>query len=494
MKKYLWLLSTAFLIQGCGNKEVFSPNKAGKETSVTSSALSAYQQCTQKTHIKAPVDVLVLVDNSSSTVVFDKDKKDQLARMIKSFALDDNFNYHIMVAPLVGSSSSSMLFANDTSTLDSSVANTVKPTSQISSINFPITPGGEYGISRAYDLIQANRSNGIFRSNSHTIVAILTNGNDTECTDVSHYKCELVDRARFYDSRINKLSCLGHNTSFGSNNCSGINSLNAETFRFVSLSIANSNSCSGTSGTFYHYASDGVFKSGLASRSYMDSYPLNGIYNDARDFCDSKADIFSHIRGLIKDVVLKHKYDRWPIASADANIDLQSIKVKVINANGTIRELSNMENNPSPTSGFKYDKNCVVSGSELCNTRISPTPGEPFTGHLVKLFGSDQVEFPECLSVEYYAPVEEYAYYYLPYGTPSNKDDIEFYVDGVQFFESSTNGWEFLGNKCQSDLSGKVFNIPTAGACGPILKLNGSAKIKTKQGASVSVRVDYISL
>ncbi|MCK6594793.1 MAG: hypothetical protein L6Q33_06305, partial [Bacteriovoracaceae bacterium] len=233
MKKYFWLLASLLLLQACGAKEQFAANKANKETSVSSSLLTTTRLCSAKTHIKAPVDVLILLDNSSSTNVFDSTAKSRLKNMINAFALDDNFDYHIMVAPLVGSTANAVLFANYPQDLNSSAQAKLRPTSAISSLSFPVQTGGEYGVSRSYDLIQSNRgTGGIFRSGSHTIVAVLTNGNDTQCSDSRGYNCQLSDRS-FYNGAINQLTCLGHNTSFSGGSCAGITSLNAETFRFV---------------------------------------------------------------------------------------------------------------------------------------------------------------------------------------------------------------------------------------------------------------------
>lgn len=500
MKKYLWFLCTVLIIQGCGNKEVFSPNKAASQTTVNSALQSTSTLCSAKTHIKAPVDVLVLFDNSPSSNAFNSTTRTRLKTMIQGF-VQDNFDYHIMVAPLSGTSisdtSSAVVYASDASTLNASVQSKLRPTSSISSISFPTFTGTEYGIRRAYEIIQANRSNGVFRNNAYTMIAVLTNGNDTQCSDTLGYSCTPANKS-FYNSAINQLTCLGHNSPFSpaGASCSGT-SLDSAMFRFISLS-PKTNSC-GSAGTFYHYASQEIFSNGLMSRSYVDSNPLNTgvtIYNDARDFCDSNSDIFSHIRSSIKDVVLKHKYNRWPVADSYANIDADTIKVRLIGpTNNVIRELVNNTGATSPTSGFSYAGVCTISGSENCNTRYFPTPGgEPFPGHLIRLHGSDEVEFPNCLSVEYYAPTETYRYVYLPYGTP-REETLELYIDNQKIEKSTTNGWEFIGNKCASSLTdGKVLNLPVAGSCGPILKLNGSAAVSSKQGANVSVRVDYISM
>lgn len=519
MKKYLWLLSTAFLIQGCGNKEVFSPNKAASETTVNSALQTNSTLCSTKTHIKAPVDVLVLFDNSPSSNAFNADTKDRLTKMIQGF-VQDNFDYHIMVAPLVtartgnyatdsspsvlSDTSSAVIFAADSSTLNNSVLPKLRPTKSISSISFPSYTGNEYSIKRASEIIKANRSNGVFRNNAYTMIAVLTNGNDTQCTDFKGADCGLsYSDKSFYNSTLNQLTCLGHNTSYSPAgvpcSSSGVGpSLDASMFRFISLSPKN-NSC-GTPGTYYHYASNEIFNNGLATRSYVDSNPMvmssSSVYNDARDFCNSSADIFSHIRSSIKDVVLKHKYNRWPVAESYANIDTATIKVKLIGpTNNVIRELTNNSGVTSPSSGFSYEGVCSISGSETCNTRYYPTPGgEPFPGHLIRLHGSDEVEFPNCLSVEYFAPTEVYRYVYLPYGTP-NQETLELYIDNQKIEKSSTNGWEYIGNQCASSLTdGKILNLPVAGSCGPILRLHGSSAVTSKQGASVSVRVDYISL
>ncbi len=118
MKKLLLnfcLLTIAF---GCGNKEVFSPNKSNKEIAIASPLQTSTTLCSLKTHVRPPVDVLVLFDNSPSSNAFNQTTRSRLTSMIQGF-VQDNFNYHIVVAPLVSSSASdistAVIFANSNS-------------------------------------------------------------------------------------------------------------------------------------------------------------------------------------------------------------------------------------------------------------------------------------------------------------------------------------------------------------------------------------------
>ncbi len=505
MKNFFLISALLSLLFGCGGKELFSANKSNKQIAIESPAQATNTLCSQSTHIRPPVDVLILFDNSPSAIVFNTETRNRLISMIQSFA-QDNFDYHILVAPLTSSSisdtSSSALFANYPATLTGTALSKLRPTSAISSISFPYVTGGEYGIKRSYEIIQANRSNGIFRNNAFTVAAVLTNGNDTECTNSKGYACGLQDKS-FYNTNINRLTCLGINTPYLSGSCSGVSTLNAEMFRLITLSPKTvSSSCGAFAGTYYQHASNEVFNNGLASRTYTDSNPMimdqagSIIYNDARDFCAS-ADIFSHIRSSIKDLVIKHRYDRWPVADENAAIDSASIRVSVLDQyNNVIKTLVNNTGVSSPSEGFSYQGICIPSASDQCYTRFYPTPGEPFRGHLIKLHGGDILEFPKCLKVDYYAPNVEYMYVYLPYGAP-NESTLELYIGTTKIEKSAVNGWEYVGNKCSTNGTlpdgGKVLNLPTPTVCGPMLKLYGSAIVKTKQGSSVQVRLDYIS-
>ena len=75
-------------------------------------------------------------------------------------------------------------------------------------------------------------------------------------------------------------------------------------------------------------------------------------------------------------------------------------------------------------------------------TRYYPSPGEPFTGHIIRLSGTARVQHPECMSVQTRAAKEYYGFVWL--NQRPLEESIELTINGRTIPQSTTNGWELL--------------------------------------------------
>ena len=72
------------------------------------------------------------------------------------------------------------------------------------------------------------------------------------------------------------------------------------------------------------------------------------------------------------------------------------------------------------------------------NTRYAPEPGEPYSGHMIKLIGTEVI-YPDYLTVTYNAPPSFYGYCQIS-GTPL-ESSIEVYINNSKVDSSK---WTLL--------------------------------------------------
>ena len=202
--------------------------------------------------------------------------------------------------------------------------------------------------------------------------------------------------------------------------------------------------------------------------------------------------IFDGVNTAIKQTLLKHRYDYWPVAGASASIDPDT--VRVVRSDGKIltnRRVSNVSN------GYELVLDSAGKAQTLtANTRYYPTAGEPFTGKMIRLFGNegnDKIVYPDCLTVTYDAEKTKYGYIYLKYGEP-NVSTIEVRINGNLVPQNASNGWSYMGLQYTSALnqSYKVFDLPAGTSSGYMLQLNGSYQF-TNTGSAINITVYYNS-
>lgn len=498
MKQLNYLL--VLLVLFSCTKQEFQTNKGSQSSTITSVTTTSAKLCSQHTLVKPQVDILFLWDNTSSFNFVTDATKTSMSNLISS--VSEKFDYHILNAPLVPAQSTSMyemtLIASDTNSVSGSATSILKSKEQaVSALGFTGGVGtAEKGIDRAYNIITSNRSNGIFRDGAYTLIVLMSNEDDKGCELATGYnKCTSTDKNNYLAPLKQKMLCLRGNTS--AYNCSGYPTLNSSMMRFITIAPIdlNKNSCAANQNypiaSNYRTISELVYNSTYTNgwptsndhlnpdvAGFRDSYNLCGISDFTR--------IFDGVNSAIKQTLIKHVYSYWPVASSTTSVDPDTLVVT--RDDGKV--LVNRTGESNPSDGYAYIGNQINHA-----TRSSPTAGEPFTGKMIQLFGSndnDLIVYPKCLTVSFKEVKSNYGYIYLQNGEPYTPS-IEVTINGSQVPQSTTNGWSYMGLQYISALDSnyKVANLPNGATSGYIIQLNGTYKISNSQ--NVNIQVFYTS-
>ena len=167
------------LFSSC-SEDLFSPNK-NKDTDkpnprVTTSSFS----CSGFTHIKPQVDFLFLWDNSTSSVFINSQTKQALDNTIE--LISNRFDYHILLAPLLGNGNDNAFLVSETPDNLTQDALNMKVDRSVASSklsNFsPVSGNSENGVERVREMLSINISNGVFRQGAYTIIVVMSNEDD----------------------------------------------------------------------------------------------------------------------------------------------------------------------------------------------------------------------------------------------------------------------------------------------------------------------------
>ena len=455
--KLLLFLIVSTLLSSCGEEVLTS--KTINEKAVTNSIQTfEVNTCSQMQFQKPPVDILYVIDNSGSTVASSfQDIKSEISNTI--YNISKEFDYHVYFAPLNPAPNDSIsgypLIVSDPESLPSlSSVNLVSP----ESLNMFSQESGnnvEHGFTRAYNLINYNRSNGIFRENANTIIVMISNGDDTEST-ITFGSGRATDPQVFNSLKQNFQKLTKKYASANSVS----NPLNAENFKFISL-VAHQNCFDWSIGTNYKRMSKELFQYLNPSTDYVNQ--------DTTDLCSSNySSLFQVVNQSIRQVVVGHKYDHWKISSASSSsIQEDDITLTKISADGSRSNIPRDSNN-----GFEY-----LGYRSNLPTRYDPTVGEPQTGLIVKLNGNARIQYPECVIAKTRTPTEYFGYIAVPREPDTSTITVE--IRGSEISQSSTNGWSYIGYR--DTLNTKVPGpnnasvTPEVNKTGYFIKLNGNA-------------------
>lgn len=495
MKRSLLILAALMLVISCA-KEEFAINKGVQSGAVSPITTTSTKLCSQHTLISPQVDILMLWDNSSSFNFVTSATKSSMTKLIDS--VSENFDYHILSVPLVPASNTplyegTLVTKNNTGLSGNALGIVKTKEAAVAGLAFSSGPGGaESGIDRATQVIESNRTNGIFRNGAYTIIVIMSNEDDKGCELNSPYaSCANSEVNQYITPRITKLLCLRGNT-YADCSGSGVSSpLNSSMMRVINISPLTQCS-SGLNRINYRYRR--VAKE-IYEAPYNNGWPTSNDHlspdvtgaPDSYNLCSIDfSHIFDGVNAAIKQTLIKHKYDYWPVAGTSADVDPDTLRV--VRSDGKI--LANRTGESNPMDGYQY-----VGNQTARNTRVLPTPGEPFTGKMIRLFGgdgNDRIVYPDCLTVTFDANKLQYGYIYLKYGAP-NVASIEVRINGALVPQSTTNGWDYMGMQLVSglDSSLKVFDLPPGTPSGPIIRLNGTYKFQNSASSPVSVSVLY---
>ncbi|ATH08837.1 hypothetical protein BIY24_13035 [Halobacteriovorax marinus] len=403
-RKWILILLAPLLFISC-NEEQFGVGKQNSSVQTNPVETGSTFVCSDHTLIRPPVDLLFLWDNSTSTNYIHPDKKAALNNTLNY--ISDRFDYQVMIAPLVGSGNNNTYFFSRSGSTPSGVTH-ISKSSAVSVIeSLPLATGAaEAGGARARDLIKNNMNNSIFRPNAYTIVVLLSNEDDDSYVQ-NDYGSNKNEAEKLGNGITHDLLCLKGGTYNGSyrnsyssysTNCSGVPKLNASMMRFLSITPSGS------------FAYRKISRNIAISQNYSESDWTNLSVS-------SFSNIFDQVNSVIADQVIKHRYNYWPVAGT--NVEVEPSSIQVYRNNGT-----QLESDEFSYIGKQVNK----------NTRYHPSLGEPYTGHMIELIGEGEVIFPSCLRVTYNAPAAYYGYCHL--SSQPLESSIEVKINGVKIANS----------------------------------------------------------
>jgi hypothetical protein len=459
----LTLLFLLMTIVSCGSEQFGAVPKTSRH-SVDSLSSYSHSSCSIFTLIKPKVDVLYIVDNSSSSYYIANDIKNALSNTVEK--LSNEFDYRVIGTPLLQTASENENYQVMTNSSDlqgiPTDARRISSAANFSFFSNTPTSGVERGVSRLISFIDYHK-NSLLRNNSHLVVVFISNGRDEDIeSDAGYGNGETILNSITYTNKFNHL--VGYKYSQG-----------LQQLRIISLT-AKTICQSG-----YRTALKSYVK--LSNDIYVNSNSTDDNLNqDSFNLCSSGGinSIFSAINQSIKQVVLPHKYRYWPITFAENNemVSTDEIKVRKISLSGSVTTLTR------DTDWIYEDKGTP----QTVLTRELPTLGEPIFGrHFIKF--TNLITYPDCILVTSVSRTEYYGYIVLP--QKPKIESVSVRINGHVITQSMNNGWS------DQTSSPSTRNIkvpyPQSGDENPpvirtgfMLKLNGSSNYY-KSGDNVEV-------
>ncbi|MFP5457609.1 MAG: hypothetical protein ACLGG7_02650 [Bacteriovoracia bacterium] len=455
MKSTLALLLALSALWGCSKEEFASTPKT---VPFVADQVNFFQNlsCSNHTLIKPPVDILYIVDNSLSAGKLTDQVRTQITKTVQS--ISQEFDYRIMIAPLLPDGESDtnrpVITNNASSFTHSRIVNLELQSNYF--FQRPTGSGFEPGFSRSAALIRQNRN--VFRSDAHTIIVLVSNGDDTETqkcfTTTAGSNCS-TDQAKM-DAAIQNFRNLKAE-------------LNVQQLRFFSL-VAHTDACQPgyLNATRYKFMSQRMYTDPNNHRSPATSLPAdqnNRSTPDSYDLCSNEYAIYQGVNQSIRQLVLPHEYSKWQISestSPDA-IDRTDLKVDRLDENGVATPLV-----------LNQDYTCCSTGTNV-NTRVLPSAGEPKTGTFIDL--TTPLKYPACLLVKTRTPTEYYSYVVAP--TKPRPETTVVRVRGSNIPQSETNGWSYDGYRENQNIKVRPDGTPGTPALnrtGYFIRLNGTAR------------------
>jgi hypothetical protein len=456
-----------FLAVGCGSENFGTTSKTTKQ-SPDALRTYAHNACSTMTLVKPKVDVLYLVDNSSSTYYIASDIKTALGNTVTG--LSSAFDYRVIGTPLLETANGNADFQVMTNSSDiAGIPSDSRLISSAGSFDFfsrsPVS-GVERGLARAASFIDHHKSS-LIRSNAYLIVVLISNGRDMDVEEDQGFgNGETRFNSANYNARLASLRTLR-------------STLGASQLRLFSVTAKS------VCATGYRTALKSYVK--MSTDLYNDALARdNNSALDSYDLCSAGGvrGIFSAINNSIQQVVLPHEYRYWPITFAENNelVSLNEIRVQRISPNGSSVTLTR------DTDWVYVDQGSAQTVDLREGPNPVPGPGEPYTGrHLISF--TSPVTYPDCVLVTSVSRTEYFGFVILP--QKPKIDTVSVRINGRTIPKSTTNGW--------SDLTASVStrNIkvayPAAGDENPpvirtgfMLQLNGTANYY-KSGDSIEV-------
>ena len=468
MKIYWSAFFTLFILlalAGCG-KEQFGTTPQSQSSQPD--AITAFKQvsCSNHTLVKPEVDVLYVVDNSTSTYYLASDIKTAIQKTIGS--ISSQFDYRVIGTPLLQTTSGNedyQVLAKSPETLPAIAIN--KKVSSPSKFNFFINtvPGSsEPGLERIRSFITSHQSDGLFRQGAYLFVLLISNGRDTDVESLSCPTCgDTIQNVTAYNSRKTSLLNLK-------------NYLNSQQFRLFSLVTHPGCTKSGwkTSAKSYMQMSKDLYNEDPSPTDQgSDSTP------DSYDLCQgSISGVFSSVNSAIQQIIIPHTYKYWPITFTETATGLNTNEIKVYKSSPSSSPVL------LPPSSWSYISNSALTSYP---TRILPEPGEPTSArHLIQFTTGNEITYPECVQITSTSNLEYFGYVVM--NKIPKLESVILKKNSQVISQSSSNGWSYIGQQTRNiKVSNNGFSAtPAALRSGYMLQLNGSANYY-KSGDNVEI-------
>ncbi len=406
-----------FTLISCGKEQFGSTPTSSSEVA---NGVQSYEKlsCASSTLVKPAVDIIYVVDNSTSTNYITSNIKTAIQNTINS--VSQQFDYRVIGVPLISTSMTDFqVLASNPDTISGYSSNKISSSSQFTF--FQTTANGlEKGFSRVYSFANHHK-NGLLRTGAHTIVVLISNGVDSDTTSQTSTGYTYIN-TEAYGTKLNQMSTLKA-------------TLGSLQFRFMSVvSHSPSPTCSvggSLAGTVYKNMSKDLYDGSGASDS--------PTYKDSYDLCNNGfSALFTGINSSINQVLLAHTYNYWPITLTSGTLDPSTLQVYKQSGSTSTQLIL----------GTDWSYEASYSG----NSRILPTPGEPISGKAIKFLSSDKyITYPDCVVIKASNYVEYFQYIVLPRAAVAST--IVVRINGT-ILDSSK--WEYVG------LVGTPINIKVA--------------------------------
>jgi hypothetical protein len=459
MKKIIFLCLLALI--SC-SKDEFSANKQSDKKTAPASAVSSTSSCAGFTLIKPEVDFLFLWDNTSSQFFVDPNLKIALNNVFTQ--ISPTFNFRAMVAPLRGTGNAQAFVVAESSTgltIPSGTYFVTKENAGANTTNFITATGSsEFGLDRAVSLLTNN--NGFFRQGSNVIIVVMSNGDQIKTFSGGNAGYDGPGTAQLIADRKSELLNLKQNI------------LHSAEMRFFSIVSHSTCQLGYKANESYKKMSQGIF----SARSILPVASIPTATPDSYDICGTSytgVNIFDGINGAISEVLLKHKYDHWPVVASNGCLEILSVKKQAI-PGGTSTDIFDNATNGYTNMGMQTN----------INTRYQPTVGEPYTGHVIQLNGTAKASYPECIVVETKTPTVNYGYVHM--ANCPLESTISLRINGAVIPKNATNGWQYFGRANNLNITTNSSTcVSPETKSGFFLKLYGSAVYSS----GANVQVDY---
>lgn len=378
------------LLGACGKEEFGTPAKKEANPVVANERLEQ-RSCSNLTLINPKVDILYVVDNSTSSNFIHSGVKEAIRNTINSISND--FDYRIIGTTLLPTSQGTEGFevlAKNPQDLPANFSN--KKVTHYSQFSFfsqqsIITGSQEPGLATIRDFMTAHLTDGLLRPDAYHFIVVISNGRDTDVEKLrygSTQETEYVqdpDYGTVLNRRFQEFKQLKA-------------SLNSTQFRLFSLTastIGNSNCPSGhfTSNKSYVEMSRMLYQDHSTPALTDQNTRLVPFIPDHYNLCGSSvAGVFQSVNNSIKKIVLPHTYRYWPVTmNAVTGVDISTMKVFKVTDSGTVQL----------PRGSAWE---VIDNPGNVDTRILPTPGEPTTTpKVIEFRNGNDIVYPDCITI-----------------------------------------------------------------------------------------------